>query len=479
VTYPDGSSIIVGIGDNSEIWMQKLDPNGYKQWLPYISVFPSISGLRYFLPDGDGGIYAIIGSVAQRVDKNGNLRWGTNGKTIITPGTNLHRVVSDGMNGFIAIYNRFDSLQRTTVFRYDSSGAKLWEKEIDTSTVQNSFFGDIIGRLGEKALLYSSKSGFIFLQMNGETENTDSIFFQGSSFVTEKDSVGFNVQILPSIVDTNGNTILRNKIIKLSMLWDTIWTVVVQRRSINASFFNVGVPYLPDQTGGLFFFSSYYDSINNSKTRVLRIDQKGYIWGDSGLVMDGLAGRQFFSAKGKIGFVTDRMFSQILDTNMNVLWPDSFSVIQDYDNTYFVNATSDNLGGAILSFWTVAGGIKVQHTGRVGKVGVLTKIIDYRLSVAESFELSQNYPNPFNPVTTITYALPQDGMVTLKIYDALGRETSTLVKEYKQSGRHTVSFSAIGGSASGGDATGLSSGVYFYKLVSGKFTAIRKMILIK
>ncbi|MHB1049066.1 MAG: T9SS type A sorting domain-containing protein [Bacteroidota bacterium] len=85
------------------------------------------------------------------------------------------------------------------------------------------------------------------------------------------------------------------------------------------------------------------------------------------------------------------------------------------------------------------------------------------------FSLKQNFPNPFNPITTMSYALPQDGLVMLKIYDALGREVSTLVNEFKQTGRYNASF----------DASKLSSGVYIYKLVSGKYTATKKMMLVK
>jgi len=90
-------------------------------------------------------------------------------------------------------------------------------------------------------------------------------------------------------------------------------------------------------------------------------------------------------------------------------------------------------------------------------------------SVVSEYSLDQNYPNPFNPVTTISYALPQDGLVILKIYDALGREVSTLVNEFKQTGRYTASL----------DASRLSSGVYIYTLTSGKYSATKKMVLVK
>ncbi len=86
-----------------------------------------------------------------------------------------------------------------------------------------------------------------------------------------------------------------------------------------------------------------------------------------------------------------------------------------------------------------------------------------------NYELYQNYPNPFNPITTIRYALPQDGFVTLKIYDILGSEIATLVNEQKSAGKYEVNF----------NASSLSSGVYIYKIQSGSFTNSKKMLLLK
>ncbi|HWQ82490.1 MAG TPA: C25 family cysteine peptidase [Ignavibacteria bacterium] len=89
--------------------------------------------------------------------------------------------------------------------------------------------------------------------------------------------------------------------------------------------------------------------------------------------------------------------------------------------------------------------------------------------IPDKFELSQNYPNPFNPMTKINFALPKQGLVTLKIYDVLGREIKTLVNEVKQAGSYSVDF----------NGAEFSSGVYFYKLTSGDFVDIKRMILVK
>jgi len=81
----------------------------------------------------------------------------------------------------------------------------------------------------------------------------------------------------------------------------------------------------------------------------------------------------------------------------------------------------------------------------------------------------QNYPNPFNPTTTISYQIPNSGHVTIKVFDVLGREVTTLVDEFKPSGRYSVQF----------DASRLSSGIYFYSIKSSNYNAVKKMLLLK
>jgi hypothetical protein len=91
------------------------------------------------------------------------------------------------------------------------------------------------------------------------------------------------------------------------------------------------------------------------------------------------------------------------------------------------------------------------------------------LPIPGEYSLEQNYPNPFNPSTTIEYSLPQNGFVTLKVFNVLGKEVATLVNGQNEAGKHTINF----------DASALNSGVYFYKIKSGNFTETKKMILLK
>ncbi|MFH2029821.1 MAG: putative Ig domain-containing protein [Bacteroidota bacterium] len=89
------------------------------------------------------------------------------------------------------------------------------------------------------------------------------------------------------------------------------------------------------------------------------------------------------------------------------------------------------------------------------------------------FELKQNYPNPFNPSTIIQFSISHDEFTTIKIYDVLGKEIQTLVSEFKKAGAYKIEFSGNINDQQ------LSSGVYFYKLNSGKFSVVKKMVLIR
>ena len=96
--------------------------------------------------------------------------------------------------------------------------------------------------------------------------------------------------------------------------------------------------------------------------------------------------------------------------------------------------------------------------------------VDEDISITPfSFQLEQNYPNPFNPVTTISYLLPSTSEVLLIVYNLLGEEIARLVDGIQSTGFHQITW----------DASGVSSGIYFYRIQAGGFTQTRKMLLLK
>ncbi|HMN18865.1 MAG TPA: T9SS type A sorting domain-containing protein [Ignavibacteriaceae bacterium] len=136
---------------------------------------------------------------------------------------------------------------------------------------------------------------------------------------------------------------------------------------------------------------------------------------------------------------------------------EGYSVIQTLDDGFAVTGSAGSAGTG-TDVWI----IRLKPEG--------TSAIEDNLSdVNRSFSLSQNFPNPFNPNTSLKYEIGSQQFVTLKIYDLLGREIAIIVNEEKPAGTYEVTF----------DASGLSSGIYFYRLQAGSFTETKKMILIR
>ncbi len=106
----------------------------------------------------------------------------------------------------------------------------------------------------------------------------------------------------------------------------------------------------------------------------------------------------------------------------------------------------------------------------LGKVPTTTTSVRHGSdAVAERYELLQNYPNPFNPSTQIAFSIPTGGWVSVKVYDLLGRQVATVVDSHMDAGMHATVF----------NAGALSSGMYFYRIEAGSFTAMRKLLFVK
>ncbi|NOX66275.1 MAG: T9SS type A sorting domain-containing protein [Chlorobi bacterium] len=101
--------------------------------------------------------------------------------------------------------------------------------------------------------------------------------------------------------------------------------------------------------------------------------------------------------------------------------------------------------------------------------GTIVNVEKASMNLPSEIKLENNYPNPFNPVTTIDYTIPVNGMVTIKVFDTLGREVVTLINEQKNSGRYSVKFNAVD----------LPSGIYYYTLMTDSKRTTKSMVLLK
>lgn len=156
-------------------------------------------------------------------------------------------------------------------------------------------------------------------------------------------------------------------------------------------------------------------------------------------------------------------------THSRIIWSDGNTTFCN-DGTRATNVSTGDKFTAVTGLLGYTHGYyKLCPRKNDDVVGYLSDIkLDNKLNATE-YALRQNYPNPFNPATTINYSIPKTGMVTLKVYDVLGREIQTLVNQVQNNGNYKVTF----------NAASLPSGIYFYSLLSDNFSQVKKMILIK
>jgi hypothetical protein len=133
-----------------------------------------------------------------------------------------------------------------------------------------------------------------------------------------------------------------------------------------------------------------------------------------------------------------------------------------YKPVAFENTANGNFGVA----WV---GLDVATKKLYFDGNTLVNIRKNQNESATEYALSQNYPNPFNPVTKINFAIPKSGLVTIKVFDILGREVNQLLSKNLNAGSYTVDF----------DGSKLNSGTYFYRMEVNGYTDIKKMILVK
>ncbi|HEX7357869.1 MAG TPA: carbohydrate-binding module family 20 domain-containing protein [Ignavibacteriaceae bacterium] len=128
---------------------------------------------------------------------------------------------------------------------------------------------------------------------------------------------------------------------------------------------------------------------------------------------------------------------------------------------HFIDLTTDLVSATVENVFGTMG----THP----LVNVVTDVRDLQSGIPATYELSQNYPNPFNPSTQIRFAIPEAGIVNIRVFNTLGQEVATLVSDYRNAGSYEVDF----------NASNLSSGIYFYTITANNFTQTNKMMLLK
>ena len=177
-------------------------------------------------------------------------------------------------------------------------------------------------------------------------------------------------------------------------------------------------------------------------------------------------------SSGTTGWLEDVSFT---DTNTGTAVGSGGTILRTTDGgaTWVSQSSGTTLWLNGVSFTDTNTGTVVGSGGTILRTttgGVVTSVKDNKeTSIPVQFALTQNYPNPFNPSTTIEFALPHAGFLTLMVYNLLGEEVATLI-----AGDH-----AAGTSRATWNASGHPSGVYFYRLTAGKYVQTKKAVLMK
>lgn len=164
----------------------------------------------------------------------------------------------------------------------------------------------------------------------------------------------------------------------------------------------------------------------------------------------------------------------MLDSLSNNSGTDSTFTIRQYELFNIFNQPTYPTDTTVIGQWAVwaygAAGDSVRSNSVYSIRLRLVRFLDVDdAPIPTDFVVYQNYPNPFNPSTKIKFGLPEDAMVTVEVFNIVGEKVATLISENMRKGYHEISF----------NASGLQSGVYFYKVNAGKFSTVKKMLLIK
>ena len=169
--------------------------------------------------------------------------------------------------------------------------------------------------------------------------------------------------------------------------------------------------------------------------------------------------------------LSDYKYNLILDlSTMDSLDIDSCEVLFRPDSlSPFVKVTDLSDTVETVAHFKIINGLTQFGGFAVSGIGGIVSVQKEKEIIQENFSLEQNYPNPFNPSTNINYSIPKQTHVSLKVFDVLGREITTLVNKEQPTGNYEVEF----------DASNLTSGIYFFRIQTGEFVETKKMILMK
>ena len=195
--------------------------------------------------------------------------------------------------------------------------------------------------------------------------------------------------------------------------------------------------------------------------KIYKTTNSGSNWSEKTISGAGALYTIFFPVDTVTGFAAGLSGKMYKTTNSGNNWFQLTTGVTGHIKSIDFNFGSSTTGYAVGTQGAV---LRTTNGG-----GAFVGVNGNNTSIPSDYELRQNYPNPFNPATQISFSIPKNENVKITIYNTLGMETEVLLNEPKEAGSHSVNF----------DASAHPSGVYFYTITAGSYSATKKMILIK
>lgn len=474
IAVEDGGNVYVA-GENFHV--VKYNPNGQQVWARVKNnstvVGTVLDGMGNLIVIGSSGGSSIL---TVKYNPGGDELW-----TRVYPTGSLNNVtasavvVDDTNNVYVTGYGGDGhpfpwkvSIISVSI-KYKPNGDFVWDYRL---------FGSAPGTVHSAQALTLGENGNVYVS-GGYAES--SVFgsgwiykyqHDGQLVMSELNNLSFSAISLYS--DANGNLYTAGyggfsnlDVAKFNSTLQNLWSVNLSVGNLSGLSDQPVAKMKRDKYGNLIIAAQSFDASSGYDYYVTKLDSNGVqLWTSkynySGNSVDVLRDLALDSA-GSI-YVTG--YSEVGNTG-------SFTTIK---------YTSDGDSARVLKYDGRGNSIQTDISG--GKVyvsggnnsGMITikyslplNIQNVSTQIPENFSLYQNYPNPFNPTTNIRFDIRKQGLVTLKVYDILGKEVTTLVNESLQPGTYEADF----------DATGLTSGVYFYRLETEGFGAFNIMMLVK
>lgn len=405
----------------------------YSQWVQQTS--PTTNSLEdvYFVNNSTGFIAGGSGLIMKTT--NSGVNWVVQTTPTLTP---INGIYFFDVNTGIAVCGNYQT--NVSAILKTTNGGTNWVSKFENTrialrnTIQfiSSNTGYVGGWSGDTALIKTTNGG----------ENWQKVYVSGAIGIDKIDFIdvntgymaGYGMDSKPSVFKTTNG----------GLIWTKIYTYSAAGMFMSMQFVNLNTGWIvginpmnqsliqKTTNAGL----NWVDQVNQhpSNWELYNIEMinenTGWVIGDAGQV-----------AKTSNGGTNWRM-----QVNSGLWWGIDFV---GPDTGWIVGYS-----GIILKTVNGGGPVSVQNIST---------------EVPSAYSLKQNYPNPFNPTTNIQYSITKNGFVKLVVFDALGREVETLVNADQQAGTYQATF----------DGSTLPSGVYYYKLTSGDFTSVKKMMMVK